>query len=319
MTKLNPSPLIVCMGGGTGLPVILRGLKKLDVRIIAIPVVTDDGGSSGLLRSEFNIAPPGDIRNALIALTRTESFLNTICQYRFQKGTSLAGHSLGNLILAAVTNITGSFTKAIQEISNILALKGTVLPVSEQHITLWAQMVDGSIIKGESNISNEGKGIKQLFLEPSQPEPLPEVIQAIQEADAIIAAPGSLYTSILPNLLINKVATTIKKSNAKKIFICNIMTQPGETDNFKASDHVQVILEHLGFQLFDIIIVNNEIPPKAMLKKYQIHKQEIVQADISRLKSLGNTVIADRFLNYHSVLRHDADKVSKYIWDIISR
>lgn len=312
-------PHVVCMGGGTGLSVILRGLKKLPLDITAIVTVADDGGSSGRLRDDLQMPPPGDIRNVLIALADTEPLLESVFQHRFRGGGDLAGHTLGNLMLAALKEITGDFTQAIREMSHVLAVRGQVLPASEQDVTLLAEMVDGSIVQGESQIPLTGKIIKRVFLNPSEPKPLEEALLAISNADAVVVGPGSLYTSILPNLLVKDMTETIRQSKAHCIYICNVMTQLGETDGFTASDHLKVIYEHIGDCLFETTILNNEVPPPSMLDHYAVNHQRMVLPDIEQIQKMGCHVIADNFLLYHSVIRHDADRISEHIYRLMQK
>ncbi|WP_425263901.1 gluconeogenesis factor YvcK family protein [Thermoflavimicrobium dichotomicum] len=306
-------PHIVCIGGGTGLSVILRGLKKLPVEITAIVTVADDGGSSGRLRNDLQMPPPGDIRNVLIALADTEPLLESIFQYRFENGEGLKGHTLGNLMIAALKEITGDFTRAVKEMSRVLAVRGRVLPASEQDVTLIAEMMDGTIVKGESQIPKMGKKIRRVFLHPPEPRPLEEAVQAIADADGIVVGPGSLYTSILPNLLVKDMTESIRASQACKIYVCNVMTQPGETDHFTASDHVRAIYDHVGEQLFDYVIVNDEVPPLEIQKRYAKSNQCMVKPDIKQIHKMGCQVLADNLLLYQSVLRHDADRISRHI------
>lgn len=310
-------PNIVCIGGGTGLSVILRGLKKQPVDITAIVTVADDGGSSGRLRNDLQMPPPGDIRNVLIALADTEPLLESVLQYRFENGEGLAGHTLGNLMIAAMKEITGDFTQAIKEMSRVLAVRGRVLPASEQDVVLLAEMSDGTIVKGESQIPKTGKRIRRVFLNPPEPKPLDEAIRAIEEADGIIVGPGSLYTSILPNLLVKDMSESIRTSRACKVYVCNVMTQPGETDHFTASDHIRAIYDHVGERLFEVAIINNEVPPMSIQKQYAVKNQRMVIPDIERIHKLGCQVIADNLLLYQSVLRHDADRISRHILRLI--
>jgi uncharacterized cofD-like protein len=312
-------PRVVCIGGGTGLSVILRGLKRLPIEITAIVTVADDGGSSGRLRNELQMPPPGDIRNVLIALADTEPLLTSVFQHRFQNGGDLAGHTLGNLMIAALKEITGDFTQAVKEMSRVLAVRGRVLPASEQDVTLVAEMTDGSIVHGESQITQAGKRIKRVFLNPPEPKPLAEAIQAIEQADAIIVGPGSLYTSILPNLLVREMTDAIRAAEAVRIYICNVMTQPGETDDFTASDHLQAIYDHVGDYLFDTTILNNEVPPASILERYAIHHQQMVLPDVKRIQRMGCGVLADNLLLYHSVIRHDAERISHHVAKLIQK
>lgn len=310
-------PRIVVMGGGTGLSVMLRGLKEKPLDITAIVTVADDGGSSGILRSELQMPPPGDIRNVLGALADVEPLLSDMLQYRFSNGTGLAGHSLGNLILAAMTDISGDFVTGIRELSRVLAVRGRVLPAANQAVILHAEMEDGTIVTGESTIPTAGKRIKKVFLEPEHVEPLQEAVEALQEADAILIGPGSLYTSIIPNLLVPKLAQAVVDSNAVKIFVCNVMTQPGETDNYTVSDHLDAVYEHIGHHIFDYVIVNDgEIPPQVQ-DKYAEKGAQAVHLDLEAVTNRGYQVIADRLVLFRTYLRHDADKLSHHIYQLV--
>ncbi|MEF3304328.1 gluconeogenesis factor YvcK family protein [Paenibacillus sp. GYB003] len=322
MSAGNPAvrlPRIVVIGGGTGLSVMLRGLKEKPLDITAIVTVADDGGSSGVLRSELQIPPPGDIRNVLIALADVEPLLSQMLQHRFSSGTGLAGHSLGNLILAAMKDITGDFVDGVKALSRVLAVRGRVLPASDHQIVLKAEMSDGSIVVGESNIPKAGGKIKRVFIEPADVSPLEEAVEAIRDADAILVGPGSLYTSILPNLLVPKLAETIASVDAVKIFVCNVMTQPGETDDFTVSDHLQAIYDHIGHHMFDYIIVNNgEIPPQVQ-SKYAEQGAKAVHLDMDEVARMGCKVIADRLVLFRTYLRHDADRLSHHIYELVDR
>jgi uncharacterized cofD-like protein len=314
---LGRKPRIVVIGGGTGLSVMLRGLKQKPLDITAIVTVADDGGSSGILREELQIPPPGDIRNVLSALADIEPLLAEVLKYRFQNGTGLAGHSLGNLILAAMTDITGDFVTGITELSRIFAVRGRVLPAANQAIVLKAEMEDGSIVVGESTIPKSGLAIRKVFIEPADVEPLPDAVQALEEADAILIGPGSLYTSILPNLIVPKLAEAIVNSNAVKLFICNVMTQPGETDNYSVSDHLDAVQAHIGHQLFDYVIVNDgEIPPQVQ-SLYAEKGSTAVHLDLEEVTRRGYKVIADTLVLFRTYLRHDAAKLSDHIYQIV--
>jgi len=310
-------PRIVVIGGGTGLSVMLRGLKEKPLDITAIVTVADDGGSSGILRSELQMPPPGDIRNVLNALADAEPMMSRMLEYRFTAGNGLAGHSLGNLILAAMNDITGDFVAGIRELSRVLAVRGRVLPTANQAIVLKAEMEDGTVIEGESKIPKAGGKIKRVFLEPSDVAPLEEALEAIRETDAILIGPGSLYTSILPNLLVPGVAEALVQSDAVKIFICNVMTQPGETDNFSVSDHLQAIHDHVGHHLFDYVIVNNgDIPPQVE-SKYAEKGAKAVHLDLEEVKRRGYQVVADRLVLFRTYLRHDAERLSHHIYQLV--
>ncbi|NDI36566.1 gluconeogenesis factor YvcK family protein [Chengkuizengella sediminis] len=312
-------PKIVVIGGGTGLSVMLRGLKKKPLDITAIVTVADDGGSSGILRSELQIPPPGDIRNVITALADAEPILSQVLSHRFTTGTGLAGHSVGNLILAAMTDITGDFVTGIKELSRVLAVRGRVLPASGQAIVLKAEMEDGSIIVGESQIPKVGKKIKKVFIEKSEVTPLLEAIEAIKEADAILIGPGSLYTSIIPNLLVPQIADTIDQSTAVKIYVSNVMTQPGETDNYTVNDHLQAIYQHMGYHIFDYVIVNNEEIPSHVQQKYAEKGALPVKVDLDEILKNGFEVISDKLVLYRTYLRHDAEKLSMHIYQLVER
>lgn len=310
-------PRVVVIGGGTGLSVMLRGLKEKPLDITAVVTVADDGGSSGILREELGMPPPGDIRNVLSAMATAEPMLSRMLEHRFSNGSGLAGHKLGNLILAALKDITGGFASGIKELSRVLAVRGRVLPAAEQAIVLRAEMEDGTIVTGESNIPKAGMRIRRLSIEPADVAPLEEAVEAIKEADAILVGPGSLYTSILPNLLVPRIAQSVVESQAVKIFICNVMTQPGETDNFSVGDHLKVIHDHIGHHLFDYVIVNNgEIPPQVQ-DQYAEQGARAVHLDMEELTRRGYKVVADQLVLFRTYLRHDADKLSRHIHELV--
>ncbi|MEH7119057.1 YvcK family protein [Neobacillus vireti] len=312
-------PRIVVIGGGTGLPVLLRGLKQYPVDITAIVTVADDGGSSGRLRENLHIPPPGDIRNVLASLSDVEPLVEEMFQHRFKTANELSGHSLGNLILAAMTSITGNFVHAIQEMSKILNVRGKVLPAANQSVVLHAEMEDGAIVSGESKIPYSGKRIKKVFLtSKSSIRPLPESIQAIRQADLIIIGPGSLYTSILPNLLVPRLGDEVCRAHAKKVYICNLMTQAGETHGFTASDHVKAIYDHLDCSFINTILVNNkEIPPDIQLR-YNEELADPVFYDLPELSELGLEVVhADIAYQENGALRHDPKKVAGILYNLL--
>lgn len=314
---LQRRPRIVAVGGGTGLSVVLRGLKEFEVDLTAVVTVADDGGSSGRLRNEFAMPPPGDIRNCLVALADTEPLLERLLQFRFPAGEGLAGHSFGNLFLAAMTHIMGDFESAIRETSRVLAVRGRVLPAVRDIVTLRAVMEDGTVVEGESNIPAARKRVRRVELVPRDTVPLPEVLEAIREADAIVVGPGSLYTSVLPNLLVPGMAEAIASSPAKKIYICNVMTQPGETDSFTAAQHVEVIYDHVGRRLFDYILVNAASLPPEALEKYQTQQSYPVLVDMEALGRLGLRVIARDFVHYATYARHDSRLLAEQIVSLI--
>jgi uncharacterized cofD-like protein len=311
-------PRIVIIGGGTGLPVLLRGLKKYPVDITAIVTVADDGGSSGRLRDELHILPPGDIRNVLAALSDVEPLIEEMFQHRFKTANELSGHSLGNLILAAMTSITGNFVHAIQEMSKVLNVRGKVLPAANQNVVLHAELEDGTVVSGESKIPFSGKRIKKVFLTPQDILPLPETLQAIQQADLIILGPGSLYTSILPNLLVPRIGKELCESNAKKIYICNLMTQAGETHDFTASDHVKAIYDHIECHFIDTILVHNEEIPHDIQLRYNEELANPVVYDVPELINLGLEVVhGDIAIQEKSAFRHDPKKVAEILYSLL--
>lgn len=311
-------PRIVIIGGGTGLPVLLRGLKQYPVDITAIVTVADDGGSSGRLRDDLQIPPPGDIRNVLAALSDVEPLVEEMFQHRFKTSNELSGHSLGNLILAAMTSITGNFVHAIQEMSKVLNVRGKVLPAANQSVVLHAEMEDGTIVSGESKIPYSGKKIKKVFLTPEVITPLPESIQAIRQADLIIIGPGSLYTSILPNLLVPRLGEEICRSQAKKVYICNLMTQAGETHGYTASDHIKAIYEHMTCAFMDTILVNNKEIPEDIQLRYNEELADPVNYDLERINELGVEVVhADIAVQENGALRHDPKKVAKILYNLL--
>jgi uncharacterized cofD-like protein len=311
-------PRIVVIGGGTGLPVLLRGLKQYPVDITAIVTVADDGGSSGRLREDLRIPPPGDIRNVLASLSDVEPLVEEMFQHRFKTSNELSGHSLGNLILAAMTSITGNFVHAIQEMSKILNVHGKVLPAANQSVVLHAEMEDGTIVSGESKIPYSGKRIKKVFMTPEKIRPLPEALQAIRQADLIIIGPGSLYTSILPNLLVPKIGDELCRSHAKKVYICNLMTQAGETHGFSASDHVKALYDHMSCAFINTILVNNEEIPQDIQLRYNEELADPVVYDLERLFELGLEVVhADIAYQENGALRHDPKKVAKILYNLL--
>ncbi|GLV14551.1 gluconeogenesis factor [Alicyclobacillus hesperidum] len=308
---------IVAIGGGTGLSTILRGLKEYQVELTAVVTVADDGGSSGRLRDDFAMPPPGDIRNCLVALADTEPLLERLLQFRFPAGQGLEGHSFGNLFLAAMTHIMGDFESAIRETSRVLAVRGKVLPAVREDVRLRAHLADGSVIEGESKIPEAGGRIELLELVPKDLEPLPDVLSAIASADAIVVGPGSLYTSVLPNLLVPGIADAIAGSSARKIYVCNVMTQRGETDDLSASSHVKAIYKHIGKPLFDYVLVNAAPLPEEALQQYQQQMSYPVRVDIEELNRLGLKVIARDFVHYATYARHDSRKIAEQIVSLL--
>ena len=309
---------VVTIGGGTGLSVLLRGLKKYPLEITAVVTVADDGGSSGKIRSDMNIPSPGDIRNVIAALSDVEPYLEKMFQYRFDIG-EVKGHPVGNLMIAAMTDIHGDFSTAVKVMSRILNVRGTVLPTTNDIATLNAVLSDGEIIRGESSITKAGGVIDHVYITPSRVKPNEDVLKAIEEADYIIMGPGSLYTSIIPNLVISKVSEKIRESNAKKIYVCNVMTQHGETDNYTVSDHIVAINKHVEENIFDLVIANSREFDDSILSKYHKEKQEPVKIDQEKIKELGIKLIKNNDVGIvdNNTIRHNADKVSELIYDYI--
>lgn len=314
---LVKGPKIVVIGGGTGLSTMLRGLKMYTSNITAIVTVADDGGGSGDLREDLGILPPGDIRNCILALADTEPLMEDLLQYRFKDGR-LKNQSFGNLFLAAMDGISDNFEDAVQKMSSVLAVTGKVIPVTLENMRLRALLENGDIVEGESQIPEEAliqkSKIKKLMIEPEDAEPLNEAISAIREADAIIMGPGSLYTSVLPNLLVRKIASNIRRSNALKIYISNIMTQPGETDNFKVSDHLKTLYKHCGRDIVDYVIANIQKIPKNLLAKYKEEGSEAVVLDKEVVNKLGIETIEAGLVNYtNDVIRHNHEELARVI------
>ncbi|MDD2585933.1 MAG: YvcK family protein [Syntrophomonadaceae bacterium] len=305
-------PRIVVIGGGTGLSVLLKGLKKYTTRLTAIVTVSDDGGSSGRLRTEMGVLPPGDIRNCLVALAETETLMDKVFQHRFQQG-SLKGHNLGNLLLVAMTEITGDFVSAIREVSKVLKVRGKVIPATLEHVVLGAVMSNGSVITGETSLRDYGDKIVELFLIPEKCMPAPETLDAIREADAIVLGPGSLYTSILPNLLVDGVAEEIANAKAPVFFVSNIMTEKGETDDFDAADHIGVIVDHVKRQIVDYVIVNSGNIDQERLNRYQEEKAIPVGAARQKIKDMGMKIIEAELVSDDDVAWHDSDKLARII------
>jgi uncharacterized cofD-like protein len=252
-------PKIVCIGGGTGMPILLRGLKEHSSNLTAIVTVGDDGGSSGILRRELGVLPPGDVRNCIAALAEAEPLMTRLFQYRFNEGSGLEGHSFGNLFIVAMSGITGNFEEAVRETSRVLAVRGLILPSTLSHVTVHARTAAGDEISGESNITLEGTRIEEVFLQPANVQANPETIRAILEADMVVVGPGSLLTSVLPNLLVDGIRQALAISQATKIYVCNVATQHGETDDFSVGDHFDTLVKHVGPGLFDYILANDNV------------------------------------------------------------
>lgn len=321
---LNKGPKVVAIGGGTGLSVLLRGLKNFTSNITAIVTVADDGGGSGILREDLGMLPPGDIRNCILALADTEPIMEQLLQYRFKEG-SLKGQSFGNLLIAAMNGISNNFEEAIQKINDVLAVTGQVLPVTTEDVTLYAKLRNGKVVKGESQIPIKVKELEsridQVFIKPDRVKPLAESIEAIYEADVIILGPGSLYTSVIPNLLVPDIAEALKKSSAVKIYVSNVMTQPGETDGYGVWTHIEAMIAHLKYQVIDYVFVNDEAIPEEVLDRYVKDGAQpisITQEDRSQLYKNGIQVIEGSFIDIKKqYIRHDANRLSELIMKLI--
>jgi uncharacterized cofD-like protein len=313
--RLNRGPKIVAIGGGTGLSTILRGLKEYSANITAIVTVADDGGSSGRLRREMGILPPGDIRNCVAALAAEEQLLTELFQYRFNSGDGLSGHSFGNLFLTAMTEITGDPERAIAASSKVLAVRGRVLPATLSDVRLWAEMEDGRRIEGESQIPHAQGRIATIGCTPDNPPALPSAIKAINEADFIILGPGSLYTSVIPNLLVPEIREAIAKSKVPRIYACNIMTQPGETDGYTVADHIRAIDRACGQRLFDAVVVNRRSPSAHTLIRYAQEKAHPVFCDREDIGRLGRRIIAANIMaeDEHGYVRHDHQRLARVL------
>lgn len=309
---------VVVLGGGTGLSTLLRGLKQFPIDITAVVSVSDDGRSTGRLREEFKTPAVGDIRQVLVALSETEPLVEKLLNYRFETTSDLNGHAVGNLLLTAMDNITGNMSDGIEALGKILNLKGRILPLTEDNVTLMAEMKDGSIIEGEHHITDSLKGIKRIFYK-EEPKVCPEVLDSIEEADLIVFSMGSLYTSILPNLISDAMVDSIKKSKARILYACNVMTQPGETDNFTVGDHIKVLNSYLKKRKVDIVIMNNGTIDAKLIQKYaSLEQKDPVKIDPSELKKLGVQVIEDDLVSVETgTIRHNTMKLAFHIFSSI--
>jgi uncharacterized cofD-like protein len=315
---------VVALGGGTGLSTLLRGLKEYVTRrrddsgkaqqpisdLTAIVTVTDDGGSSGRLRRENRILPPGDIRNCMVALSQDEALLSRLFQYRFHAGHGLVGHSFGNLFLAALTHVTGDFAEAVRVSSKVLATRGRIFPSTVSNVSLVATLQNGRKVHGETRISASRSPIKKLSLLPRTARPLPKAVEAIRQADLILLGPGSLYTSILPNLLIPEIANAIAKSTAPRVYIANLMTQPGETSGYALADHLRAIQRHTPRRVIDWVVANRQVVSPEVAKRYRAQGAESVAIDIRDLQASGYRVVLDNLLEEHGVIRHNPKRLA---------
>ena len=312
--KLDMGPHVVAIGGGTGLSVLLRGIKDYTSNIAAIVTVGDDGGSSGRLREHFGIVPPGDIRNCLVALADTEPVMESLFQYRFKGSGDLSGHSFGNLFLTAMLEVTdGDIEKALRQSNKVLRVRGRVIPSSHTPVRLIARMANGQRKEGESHIGEAGNRIDEISIEPVDAKAPAEALQAIAKADVILLGPGSLYTSVIPNLLVPGIADAIRANPAPKVYICNVMTQPGETDDYSALDHLKAIEKHGGKGLIDLMVVNKQIPSPELLQKYAEDSSTPVLTDQEEIEALGVRIIGADLISEENLVRHDPDKLFKLI------
>ena len=316
--RLQQGYKIVAIGGGTGLSTLLRGLKRRTSNLTAIVTVSDDGGSSGRLQKELGVLPPGDVRNCLVALADDEALVTDLFRYRFTEGEGLSGHSFGNLFLAAMSGITGNFDRAIKESSRVLNIVGRVLPSTLGVVQLCAELDDGTMVEGESNISAATRPIERVFFDPPAAAPLEEVISAIRDADAIVLGPGSLFTSVAPNFLVSRIAREVAHAHAVKMYVCNVMTQPGETDGMTAADHVEALLRNAGERVCDYAIVNDE-PPSRLLGAYAQEGQVPVEPDFDRIAALGVEPVPAAVIGETEMVRHDPEKLASVVLGIVDR
>ena len=318
---------VVALGGGTGLSTLLRGLKEHVLRgtdkhptaerpiadLAAIVTVTDDGGSSGRLRRENRILPPGDIRNCMVALSKDEALMGRLFQYRFHAGRGLTGHNFGNLFLAALTHVTGDFTEAIRVTSRVLAIRGRIFPSTLSNVHLVATLEDGRVVHGETRITASRSPIQKLALSSARVHALPVAIEAIKEADLILLGPGSLYTSILPNLMIPEIATAIAKSKAARVYVANLMTQPGETTDYALADHLRAIQKHVPRRVIDWVVANRQEVSPEVARRYRADGAIPVAVDVGALQKLGFRLILDNLLEEHGVIRHNTRRLSRLL------
>lgn len=314
---LGKGPAITVVGGGHGLSVLLRGIKQATSNVTAVVTVADDGGSSGRLRQDLGMIPPGDLRNCLVALADTEPLMEKLFQHRFEGSSELSGHSFGNLFIAAMTQVTGDVETALKESSKVLAVKGQVLPASKEFVRLDAIMEDGTVVCGESQIPEAHKKIHRVKLYPEHAEAVQSSLDAIRNAEAIVLGPGSLYTSVIPNLLVEGIGDAICRSKAVKIYICNVMTQPGETDGYTASMHVKAIMDHAGRNAVDYVIVNSTPVPEDLKQKYAETGAYPVVVDDDALNQLGVGIIKADLITSKDAIHHDPKKLCDSVMRVV--
>lgn len=321
---------IVSIGGGNGLSTLLRGLKRYAkagegiLDITAVVTVTDDGGSSGRLRREFDVLPPGDIRNCMVALSEDETLLSRLFQYRFSSGRGLQGHSFGNLFLTAMTHLTGDFNQAVRFSGEVLAVLGNIYPSTGSNVVIEATLANGRKVAGESRISRSRSRIEKIEIHPRRPKPMPDTLEAIANADLITLGPGSLFTSVIPNLLVDGIPQAIAKSPALKAYFMNLMSQPGETTNFRASDHVEALYRHAKLPILDVCVVNTRAIRGKVLDRYRASAARPVENDIENLERMGLNVIAADLLRMsgsrvHEKIRHDSSVIGAIAFELAQK
>lgn len=314
----SSKPRILSIGGGTGLSTLLRGLKSGPAALSVIVTVTDDGGSSGRLREDLGVMPPGDIRNCMLALSEDENLMSRLFRFRFEGKGELHNHSFGNLFLSAMAGITKDFAEAVRLTSEVLAIKGVIYPSTNSDVTLRAEFEDGTQAEGETRITASRKKIRRIALNPPDAQPLEDALKAIASADLITIGPGSLYTSLVPNLLLEKIVDAVQRSPAQKIYIQNIMTQPGESDGLSAADHVDALARHSQSKLlFSRILLNNAVPSSELLERYAAEGAMLVKVDKPRLVSMGLECREHDLLAEGHVIRHDPDKLARALYDMM--
>lgn len=322
---LERGPRVVAIGGGHGLATLLMGVKEYTTNLEALVTVADSGGSTGRLRDEFDVLAPGDIRNCIVALADAPSLMGDLFQFRFKKDSELKGHNFGNLFITAMTQLTGDFKKAIEESSKVLAIRGKVLPSTLNNVSLIAEYKDGSRLEGEAKIPEKGVPIEKVYLQPrpsdskEKIQPTLEAIEAIKNAQVIVIGPGSLYTSILPNLVIKEIAEAVSSSPALKIYVCNVMTQAGETDNYTAADHLKALIQHTNPKIVDYCVVNTSIPNENMLAKYREEKASPVVSNSWEIKRMGYKVIERNVIHTTDFVRHNPQRLAKVIMNTFRR
>ena len=317
--KLTHGPAITVVGGGTGLSTLLRGMKYITNNCTAVVTSADDGGSSGRLRKELGIIPPGDLRNCLTALADREPLMERLMQYRFKGDSPLAGHCFGNLFIAAMAEAEGGMEEGLNATSQILKVRGRVIPSTLEDIQLQAEMSDGTIVSGESKIPEARKRIKKMLMKPANASASKGAVDAILESDVLIFGPGSLYTSVIPNLLVEEIREAILKSDAVKIYVCNVMTQPGETDGYGAFEHVRALIDHMGHQFLDYVIVNDQKITTEQLKQYYAEGSMPVTPDIEKIRKLGITVVPASLISKDDLVRHEPRKLARALIMLIYR